>query len=254
MPKVKDIIKVIERRAPLSLMLDFDSAGLNFGDGEDDVKGILLAQNVTYSTLEECKDSGCNLLITHHPSVFGEEIDRYTQSILDRAEKYGINLYSCHTNLDCCDDGLNGCAAKLLGMKNLTVIDGCARRGEIEECRLDDFVKHTAKVLKDVNVKYVGDGKRKIKTVAICTGAGGRDEELLEYARLNKIDCIVGGESKLSIALAAKDYGIALIDVGHYDSEILCVKIFAQWLEEYKDLLRESASDINPYKSAKEIL
>ncbi|MCX4363744.1 MAG: Nif3-like dinuclear metal center hexameric protein, partial [Clostridia bacterium] len=86
------------------------------------------------------------------------------------------------------------------------------------------------------------------------TGAGGRDEELLEYARLNKIDCIVGGESKLSIALAAKDYGIALIDVGHYDSEILCVKIFAQWLEEYKDLLRESASDINPYKSAKEIL
>ena len=103
----------------MSLSYDFDSAGLNYGDFESEVKGILIAQNVTYYTLEECRSKGCNLLITHHPSLFGEEIDAYGQSLIDVAKKYSINLYSCHTNLDCCDGGLNDYLANLLGMKDV---------------------------------------------------------------------------------------------------------------------------------------
>ena len=70
----------------MSLSYDYDSAGLNYGDLESEVKGILIAQNVTYYTLEECRSKGCNLLITHHPSLFGEEIDAYGQSLIDVAK------------------------------------------------------------------------------------------------------------------------------------------------------------------------
>lgn len=72
MLKVKDIAYIIQQKAPLSLALEFDSAGLNVGDENAEVRGILLAQNVTYATLEECRQKGLNLLITHHPCVFGE--------------------------------------------------------------------------------------------------------------------------------------------------------------------------------------
>ncbi|MCI8421014.1 MAG: Nif3-like dinuclear metal center hexameric protein [Clostridia bacterium] len=251
MPKVKDIIEKIESKAPLTLALDFDSAGLNVGDGEEEVKGILLAQSVTYSTLEECERLGANLLITHHPCVFGEETDRYMQSLVAKAKEKRINLYSCHTNLDCCVGGLNDFVADILGMQDVSIIDGCARGGYIPPVELKELAKSIANALKDDCVKYVGADDKIIKKVALCTGAGARDEELVDYAVDNNVDCIIGGESKLSIALMAKDYGVSIIDVGHYTSEIACVHIFKKWLEEYEYMIRISKTDINPYKSIK---
>ncbi len=211
MPKVVDIIKIIERNAPLSSALDFDNAGLNFGDEQAEVTGILLAENVTYSTIDECAESGCNLLITHHPCLFGEEPDEYMKSLVERARRKRINLYSCHTNLDCCDSGLNDTVANLIGMTNISKIDGCARRGDIRPVKLKELAADVAVKLKDDCVKYV--------------------------------------ESKLSIALTAMDYGLSIIDVGHYTSEIICTDIFLSWLKEYSYLIKVAQSDIDPYKS-----
>lgn len=250
--KVKHITSEIEKHAPLSLMLDFDSAGLNQGNYDDSVKGILLAQNVSFATLEECRQKGCNLIVSHHPAIFGEEIDAYTQSILDKAKEYGINLYSCHTNLDCCKGGLNDYVANLLNLKKVKITDdGCARYGELQSpVSLGEWARYVAETLRDDTVKYVGDSNRLIKNTVICTGAGARDDELVEYARQNGVDCIIGGESKLSIALKVKDYNIALVDTGHYDSEIFCIDIFRSWLEDkFGDLLKISTEDTNPYKS-----
>lgn len=249
MLKVVDIIKIIERNAPLSSALDFDNAGLNFGDEQAEVKGILLAENVTYSTIDECADSGCNLLITHHPCLFGEEPDEYMKSLVERARSKRINLYSCHTNLDCCDGGLNDTVASLIGMTNISKIDGCARRGDIRPIKLKELAADVAVKLKDDCVKYVGDAEKIIASAALCTGAGARDEELIEYAKNNGVDCIIGGESKLSIALTAMDYGLSIIDVGHYTSEIICTDIFLSWLKEYSHLIQVAQSDIDPYKS-----
>ena len=251
MPKVKDIIDIIERKAPMTLALDFDSAGLNVGDANDEVKGILLAQNVTYSTLDECAKVGANLLITHHPCVFGEEPDKYMQSLVAKAKELKLNLYSCHTNLDCCNGGLNDFVADILGMQDVYVIDGCARGGNIKPTKLREFAKSIAKKLDDDCVKYVGDDDRVISKVALCTGAGARDEELVEYAKDNGIDCIIGGESKLSLSLMAKDYGVSIIEVGHYTSEIACIQIFKSWLREYDYMIKISKTDLDPYKSIK---
>ena len=247
MPKVKDVVKIIEKHAPLANMLEFDSAGLNFGLEESEVTGILLAENVTYATLEECRQLKCSMLITHHPCIFGE-IDAYTQSLLDRAGKYGIALYSCHTNLDCSAGGLNDYVAKLLGMREVYVVDGCARAGIIDQIKLSDLARKVAQALGDSHVKIVGDKDKMISKVALCTGAGARDEELVEYAKANGVDCIIGGESKLSIALRVVDYSLALIDVGHYDSEIFCIDIFRDWLHHFSSLLHTSKADVNPYQ------
>lgn len=252
MPKVKDIVDIIESKAPLALAFEFDSAGLNLGEFNDEVKGILLAQNVTYSTLAECLQIGANLLITHHPCVFGEQPDAYMQSLVARAKEYGLNLYSCHTNLDCCGGGLNDFVADKLGMRNVSVIDGCARQGNIPPTPLKYFAKQVGQILGDKCVKYVGDDCKIIENVALCTGAGARDEELVFYAKDNGIDCIIGGESKLSVALMARDMGVSIIDVGHFTSEIACVEILKNQLKEYEDITNISKSDTDPYKTINE--
>lgn len=84
-------------------------------------------------------------------------------SLAKRAEEYGINLYSCHTNLDCCDGGLNDFVAKLIGMRDIKNIDGCARCGEVDEIFLKDFAEAVSQRLNDSCVKYVGSDKRMIK-------------------------------------------------------------------------------------------
>lgn len=250
--KIKDVTDEIEKHAPLSLMLDFDSAGLNLGDKEQKLTGIMLAQNATFSVLEECVKKGCNLLVTHHPSVFGEERDLYSERLLKKAEEYGINLYSCHTNLDCCKGGLNDYLAGLIGLKKVKIADGCAREGVLPQpLKLKDFAKALADILGDANVKYVGDGEKIISNTLICTGAGARDDELVEYARDNGIDCIASGESKISVALKIRDYNLALVDFGHYNSEIFCIDIFRAWLDsKFGDTICISNTDKDPYTKA----
>ncbi|MDE6613947.1 MAG: Nif3-like dinuclear metal center hexameric protein, partial [Clostridia bacterium] len=154
-------------------------------------------------------------------------------------------------NLDCCSGGLNDYFAKLLGMKDVKVIEGCAREGIIDETSLGDLAKKVASILNDNNVRYVGDNDKRISKIAICTGAGARDEELIEYAKDNGVDCIIGGESKISIALRVIDYSLSLIDVGHYESEIFCVDIFKDWLEDFSSIVRVSQTDVSLYRNIK---
>lgn len=90
-----------------------------------------------------------------------------------------------------------------------------------------------------------------IRKVALCTGAGARDEALVLFAKDNGVDCIIGGESKLSIALMAKDLGVGVIDVGHFTSEIACIEIFKDWLKDYAYMTKVSKTDLDPYKPIK---
>ena len=136
-------------------------------------------------------------------------------------------------------------------MRNVKVIDGCAREGIIDEISLAELTKKVATILNDGNVKYVGDKNKKISKIAVCTGAGARDEELIEYAKDNGVDCVIGGESKISIALRVVDYSLSLIDVGHYESEIFCVDIFKDWLKDFSSIAHISQTDVSPYRNTK---
>lgn len=68
--KIKDIAEVIERYAPLRLQESYDNAGLIVGRPEDEVHKALLAVDVTEEVLDEAEQTGCDLIITHHPIVF----------------------------------------------------------------------------------------------------------------------------------------------------------------------------------------
>ena len=62
--KVGDITSVIEAYAPLSLQEDFDNSGLNVGNPESEVSGILLCVDVTEAVLDEAIALGANLIVS----------------------------------------------------------------------------------------------------------------------------------------------------------------------------------------------
>ena len=91
------------------------------------------------------------------------------------------------------------------------------------------------------------DLNKQIKTVCVSCGAGARDDELVEMLNKEKIDLLIGGENKLSLAIKMRYYNICLIEVGHYNSEIICMEIFEDWLKELGIKTIKSKKDINPY-------
>ena len=68
--RIKDILHTIEQLAPLPLQEDFDNAGVQIGDINQEAKGALLCLDVTEKVIEEALALDCNLIISHHPLLF----------------------------------------------------------------------------------------------------------------------------------------------------------------------------------------
>ncbi len=124
--KISEIVSFIESEFPKDLQESYDNSGLIAGDPNEEVKGILLAFDVTESVLEEANARGLNMVISHHPAVF-QNLKRFTgasstERILIYALRNNIALFSAHTNLDNHFNGLNKRLADTLGIKESSVL------------------------------------------------------------------------------------------------------------------------------------
>lgn len=126
MMKVRDITQFLEKWAPLSLQESYDNAGLLLGQADWECTGVFCCLDVTEEVLVEAKNKHCNLIVAHHPLIFGglKRINgsQATERIVIEAIKNEIAIYAIHTNLDNVLDGVNGKIASLLGLKNCRVL------------------------------------------------------------------------------------------------------------------------------------
>lgn len=124
--KIKDIIQVIEKLAPLSFQESYDNAGLQVGNPEKEIKAVLLTLDITEEVIEEAKRKKADLIICHHPVIFGG-IKKLTgrnaaERIIINAIKNDIAIYASHTNLDSTWGGVNIKLAEKLGLKNISIL------------------------------------------------------------------------------------------------------------------------------------
>ena len=124
---LKEIAGTLERLAPLSFQESYDNAGLQIGDPGMEVTGVLITLDVTEEVLEEAERLGFNLVVSHHPVIFGglKSVTgrSATERIVARAIRQGIAIYSAHTNLDAVTGGVNSMMAARLGLVNQRILD-----------------------------------------------------------------------------------------------------------------------------------
>ena len=70
MATVQMVYAAIDAAADFTLALDFDNSGLLVGDPNEQVRGVLVALDVTDSVIDEAVSRGANLIVTHHPVIF----------------------------------------------------------------------------------------------------------------------------------------------------------------------------------------
>jgi len=125
--KLSELIKVFEQHANPSLQEDYDNSGLQTGDPTMEVKGALITLDVTEAVIDEALESGLNLVISHHPVIFGGLKSltgrSSTERIIIKAIRNGIAIYSGHTNFDSVYDGVSKRICDKLGLMNTSILE-----------------------------------------------------------------------------------------------------------------------------------
>ncbi|MGB0934023.1 MAG: Nif3-like dinuclear metal center hexameric protein [Lishizhenia sp.] len=124
--QIKDITNYLESLAPIGTAESYDNCGLLVGDFSTEVTQTLLTLDCTEEIVDEAIEQGCNLIIAHHPIVFGGQKKlngkNYVERTVIKAIKNDIAIYAIHTNLDNYRFGVNFEIGKRLGLQNLTVL------------------------------------------------------------------------------------------------------------------------------------
>jgi len=124
--KIRDITNTIAAFAPLQYQESYDNAGLLFGNADWEVTGILLTLDATEEVIDEAVEKGCNLVIAHHPIVFGglKKINgsNYVERVAIKAIKNDIAVYAAHTNLDNVRNGVSEMMARQLQLQDCKVL------------------------------------------------------------------------------------------------------------------------------------
>jgi dinuclear metal center YbgI/SA1388 family protein len=124
--QIADIIAFLESIAPPSLQESYDNAGLLTGQGGWKCTGALCTLDATEEVIDEAIAKDCNLVVAHHPIIFGglKKINgkNYVEKTVIKAIKQDIAIYAIHTNLDNVIAGVNGMMADKLGLINRTVL------------------------------------------------------------------------------------------------------------------------------------
>ena len=124
--KIKEIVSALERFAPLPLQDGWDNAGLQVGLTEAEVTGALLCLDVTEAVVDEAVALGYNLIVSHHPLIFGglKSITgrNYVERCVLKAIRHGIAICSHHTNMDNATGGVNYKIAEKLGLEKVRIL------------------------------------------------------------------------------------------------------------------------------------
>ena len=244
MPNVKDIYNYIDTIAPYSLQESYDNSGMNVMFGDKDITKALIALDITTEVVEEAAKKGADLIITHHPVIFGSVTSlRGTDAVVKLCQKQ-ISALSAHTNFD--NSIMNDILCEELGMTPIAPLcsDGDKNTGNI--CWLDreysaaDFVELVQENLGNTVIRYNRTNKP-IRTVGICSGSGG---SFMKEALSKGCDAYITGDVKHDVWIDSVNSGkIIIFDCGHFHTENIVLEEIRCVLEEKYPCLDVEISD-----------
>ncbi|HYN66946.1 MAG TPA: Nif3-like dinuclear metal center hexameric protein [Ornithinibacter sp.] len=227
-----EVLELVERLYPPSTAQSWDRVGLVTGDPGQPVRRIHLAVDPTLAVIEEARDLGADLLLTHHPlllrGVHGIATTSAKGASVTHLVVGDVALYVAHTNADVAADGVCEALAQACGLGRtdpLTVSEGqpMGRVGELDEpLGLRTFVERLAAHLPPAagGIRVAGPGDAVVRRVAVLGGAG---DDLFDAVRASGADVYVTADLRHHPALEAREEARGgtpyLVDAGHWASE-----------------------------------
>lgn len=240
--KIKDVVDYLDEKFRPELQEDYDNAGFLLGNDGSEYRGSLVAIDLTPQVANEAIDLGLNLIVTHHPLIFGGARRLTSRSELGRTVakliKHDVAVYAAHTNLDNLPWGVNDALAKQLGLQNCRILKpmtdhtdaGSGMVGELAEPLSSEvFLARLKRQLGTPTLRTsLHTQGRPLKRVALCGGSGA---SLIGDAIRAGADLYVTADLKYHDFQRAEDR-IILVDAGHYETEQFAKEIIFRVISE----------------------
>ena len=252
MPKLAEIVRVLDAEYPFEGACSYDNVGLLVGRADRAIRKVLVALDVTEAVVREAKEIGADLILSHHPVIFREvkriTNESYTGRVLLELIEAGVAAVAVHTNFDRAERGNNDALALALGAGAYERLeDGFATAFDLaKETSLEEFASEVKSRLGDAVVRRIGEG-RVSRVIAAC-GAGISEDLIFRAKETGAV--IVTGDVKHNYASMARDLGVRLVETTHYGSEwsTFTDRIVNYLTGAFDDLeLSVSKLNINPY-------
>ncbi len=253
---LRDVVAVIEELAPLSTQPQWDNSGWQVLPAGEDAPctGVLVCVDVTPAVVAEAAAKSCNLIISHHPTLF-KGVKSLTGATLPQQTvmeciRRNIALYASHIPTDISGRGINMRMASMLGLTGVEILDpesGLGAIGELPEpLTLDEVV---TLVKERFGVEAVRASRPKgenvsVRRIALCGGSGS---EFAQLAVQRGADLFLTSDTRHHLFVDnAPD--IQLLDIDHWAAEECARQIFFEEISEKFPNFAVSLSqaDVNP--------
>lgn len=244
MTTVKDIYNYINSIAPFDTQEEWDNAGIITGSPQTLVTKVVMSLDVTKAAVRKAAQVGAELVLSHHPLIFGGIKRLIPDTALYMCAQNGIAVISAHTNFDKAAQGINANLCKILELQDAKPVDGTfISVGSLkEEMTAREFARLVSEKLNVSGIRYTETDK-KIKKVAV--GGGACDEFLPQAMEL--ADCFVTGDTKYHVMLEAAENNFCIIGAGHYETESQAFLMLKDMIsKEFPDVEFISAEQKNP--------
>lgn len=127
MPRLADLISVLDGWFDPRWAEPWDAVGLVCGDPAEPVERVLLAVDSVPATVDEAISTRSQLLLTHHPllltGVHGVPAGDPKGALIHRLIRAGAAHFVAHTNADVADPGVSDALAERIGLHELRPLD-----------------------------------------------------------------------------------------------------------------------------------
>ena len=244
LPRLSEVINVLDEIAPFVLAEKWDNSGLQVGDIDKVIKKILIALDPAVGAVLHASATGADLILNHHPLIFKPvtciDYNVYPGDVIHEAIKNDIAIVAIHTNLDSARMGINYILAEKFGLVDVSALEQKEYNGEdgyglgaIGELSEPLSMTSVSKKVKDVlgleALKVICSNEKDIKRVAVVGGSGG---SMVNAAAEKNADLLITGDIGHHDALLAKSCNINVIDAGHYSTERVALTGFYKKLDE----------------------
>lgn len=243
--KLSDIYAIADGIAPKVLSDEmcrnygaYDNSGVLVNTGEE-IHGVLFSLDLSLEAIEKALEQGANLIITHHPAIYGKIsdvcVDRSTLGEkLVKCIRNGISVIAMHLNLDVAKGGIDEClmqgirlaagekagaGTNLIASQLQFSQEGAyGRVYEIPTTTLSALAENIKNVFSTKRVDIYGMEDRAVARVASFCGAGA-DEGAIAFAVKNGADVMISSDFKHHLLAMAMEKNLAVITLTHYASE-----------------------------------
>lgn len=246
-----EIAAWFDEKWPEALACSWDNVGLLSGRSEKEVRTVYVALDATETVVEAAIEAGADMLITHHPLIFGGMKHVSDQDALGRRllslVRADISCYSGHTSFDIAKGGMADLAAERFDLFLGTVLPlevtgeqdgvpvGIGKVGELREPMTVEALSKAVKERFGIPAVTVYGSGRVVRRAAISPGSG---KSMAKAVLLAGADVLITGDMGHHEGLDLLAEGVSLVDAGHYGLEHLFVDAVAEKLEAAGDGLR----------------